>query len=452
MRYALKLILPFLGAVSFGLASFAATPQAKLPGVQGVSGSAETGKNRVATVSFAEFEQRAKLGEQLVVVFFGASLSWGANATDPQLTSYRARIAQRLEAEYPKAHFTFRDAAIGGTGSQLGVFRLDRDVLRHKPDLVFLDFSANDGINETTPESLGAYESLLRRILNEAHAPVVQVIFPFGWDVKAADFSKMKRRTAHIALANAYGTTVGDAIGLAVERLNAGAVTMEQLWPLDLVHPGDAGYQLFADAAWAAFQDGVQRKVVCALPERMLNPDTFLKQTRVCISTLGELPAGWRKGAPNRTSAYYDMLMSRWLDNEVVASNRFETKDAEGKKTFIPQQVARLKVSFRGTTVLLFGEGTTKGAKYRAYIDGTLVERMLPNIPEPLREFDSASIAARSNGNTHHVALIAENLAADQEHTLEIEPILSPETEQELRIESICVAGGEAKVFPFAAK
>ena len=402
--------------------------------------------------SFTEFDQRAKAGERLAVVFFGASLTWGANATDPQLTSYRARAAQRLEEAYPQAHFTFRDAAIGGTGSQLGVFRLDRDVLRHKPDLVFLDFSANDGINDATPETLASYESLMRRIITEARAPLVQMIFPFGWDVKFADFEKMKRRAAHIALSEAYSTTVGDAISLAVERVKAGAVTVEQIWSTDFVHPGDGGYQLFADAAWAAFQDGVKRKVVCGVPEKMMNAGTYMKQARVRISSLGELPSGWRKGVPNLTSAHYDMLMSRWLDDEVVASNRLEMKDSSGKKTLAPQQVARLKISFRGTMVLLFGEGTMKSAKYRAYIDGKLVERMLPKATEPLREFDSASISARSNGNTHHVAVIAENLAADSEHTLEIEPVFSPELEQELRIESICFAGGDARVFPFPSK
>src|SRR5438128_3337922 len=99
-----------------------------------------------ASPSFADFDRRAKAGERLNVVFFGASLTWGANATDPNLTSYRGAIARKFEAAYPKAHFHFWDAAIGGTGSQLGVFRFDRDVLSHEPDLVCLDFSANDDI------------------------------------------------------------------------------------------------------------------------------------------------------------------------------------------------------------------------------------------------------------------------------------------------------------------
>ena len=37
------------------------------------------------------------------------------------------------------------NAAIGGTGSDLGVFRLGHDVLQHEPDLVFVEFAVNDG-------------------------------------------------------------------------------------------------------------------------------------------------------------------------------------------------------------------------------------------------------------------------------------------------------------------
>ena len=52
---------------------------------------------------FAGFDAKAKAGERLNVVFFGASLTWGANATDQALTSYRARTKELLEARYPEA-------------------------------------------------------------------------------------------------------------------------------------------------------------------------------------------------------------------------------------------------------------------------------------------------------------------------------------------------------------
>ena len=403
------------------------------------------------TPSFAGFDQRATAGQRLNVVFFGASLTWGANATDPQMTSYRARVAQQMEASYPQAHFTFWDAAIGGPGSQLGVFRLDRDVLRHNPDLVFLDFSANDNIYHDTPELLASYESLVRRIITEGHAPVVQMILPFGANVQAADFDRMKRRTAHLAIAQAYHTAVGDAILLAVERVRSGATTIDALWSSDWGHPGDLGYQLFADAAWAAFQDGVNRQLVCAAPGKMLHAETYLKNSRVRLSSLGKLPPGWRCGAPNLTSAYFDMLMSRWLDDEVISSNREAVKGADGKVTLVAQAVGPLQVRFRGTMVMLFGESTLKSGKYRASIDGKPLAQLSSVEMHPPLEFDSAGLASRSKGNTHHVQVIAENLDASVDHTLVIEPLFAPDQEQELRIESVCVAGGDAKVFAFDA-
>lgn len=392
--------------------------------------------------SFTDFDKRARNGERLNVVFFGASLTWGANASDPNLTSYRGLTAGRLETAYPKARFRFWDAAIGGTGSQLGVFRLERDVLRRQPDLVFLDFTANDGIGEATPETLASYESLVRRIILEGRAPVVQVVLPFMWDVQRDHTDGLKRRDAHHAIASAYHTAIGDAVVLGQQRVKSGATTLQKLWPFDGVHPGDAGYALFADAAWQAFQDAVKARQVCATPARSLHAETYLKNARVRISTLGALPAGWRVGVPNPVSAYFDMLMSRWLDDEVIAARQ------KGETNF----VAPLKVRFSGSMVMLFGESTTQSVKYRAFIDGKLVEHKSNDGKQTLTEFDGGLLANLVKGNCHHAQVIAEGLDATKEHTLEIHPVFSGGAEQELRLESICVAGGEARVHSLASQ
>ena len=399
-----------------------------------------------ASPSFTAFDARARAGDRLTVVFYGASLTWGANATDQNYSSYRARVAARLTEKYPLARFTFHDAAIGGTGSQLGVFRLDRDVLARKPDLVFVDFTANDDINSDDPEMLASYESIIRRLVTEAQVPVVQVLFPFKWNIDRALLEKMKRRDTHTAISAAYGTGLGDAVLRVIEQVEQGGATVDTLWDTDGVHPGNAGYDLFAAAAWDGYLAAVAAKKTCAAPERMLHAPTYTKQARVRLSSLGDLPAGWRRGVPNLVSAYFDMLMSRWLDDEVIASNRREEKDSAGKKTLVPQQVAPLEVKFRGEMVLLFGEGTPKSGRYRAFIDGKLVERPVPHNKEPLREFDAASIAAPSRGNTHHVAVIASGLDPATDHTLRIEPVFDADKEQELRLESVCVAGGDARV------
>lgn len=392
-----------------------------------------------ASPSFEEFDRRAHAGERLNVVFFGASLTWGANATDPQLTSYRAQIARRLEARYPEAHFKFWDAAIGGTGSQVGVFRLERDVLAHQPDLVFLDFSANDDIYSENPDSLASYEAILRRLITEAKCPVLQVIFPFKWNVSKADMEAMKRRDAHLALSRAYHTPVGDAIAVAIARIKDGSTTLEKLWPLDGVHPGNDGYALFTDAAWTAFESAVREKQVCAAPEQMTYAGTYLHSARVPLISLGALPSGWKAGPPNVTAAHFDFLMSRWLDNVAIASR--PVAKAGNPESPAP---AHFRARFRGSMVMLLGEATKTSGRYRVRIDGELIRYTPPNTQTPVDLFDPGSFAQRIGGNGHHAQIIATGLAPAREHTLEIEPLLEPG--QELRIESICVAGGEANV------
>ncbi len=395
------------------------------------------------TDGFADFNRRARAGEKLNVVFFGASLTWGANSSNPTETSYRAVMAQRFEAAYPRAHFRFFDAAIGGTGSQLGAFRLQRDVLNHHPDLVFLDFSANDDINSDDRETLSSYEWIVRRLVAD-RVPVVQVIFPFEWNVAPGAMAKMKRRDAHLKISRAYNTGLGDAISLANKRVESKQVNIKTLWPLDGVHPGDKGYQMFADAAFAGFQEAVREKRVSRVPFKMLYDAAYVSPHRVRISQMGALPQGWRRGIPNRTSAYFDFLMSRWLDDEVIASNRREVVAADGKSEKVPQEVERLKFRFYGANVLLFGETTLQTGKYRAYIDGDLVQRF-DNQGKPVApEFDPGAFGKAINGNGHHVQVIATGLNPNVDHTLEIEPIFAADTEQELRFESVCVAGALA--------
>ncbi len=174
---------------------------------------------------FGAFDRHGQAGEPLRVVFFGGSLTWGANASDPQRTSYRALMMDYLRQRYPRAPLVFTDAAIGGTGSQLGIFRLERDVLARQPDLVFLDFTANDGLESASRPPLASYEAILRDLIGRG-IPVVQVFlgfrFNFGSSYNLAD---LPRRRDHLELAAAYQTGIGDAFPLIQARIESGVET-----------------------------------------------------------------------------------------------------------------------------------------------------------------------------------------------------------------------------------
>src|SRR3954470_10557548 len=217
------------------------------------------------SAGFVDFDRRAKGGERLNVVFFGGSLTWGANASDPQTTSWRAIVAQRLEVEYPKARFKFWDASLGGAGALVGVFRLERDVLRRKPDLVFIDFTVSEGVADLNPEELAAHEAIVNRIVQSGRAAVVQLVLPYKRDVLRGNTDGMKGRDVVIDTARRYRLGMGDALSLCQEFVKVGRVTPAQLWPLESNFPGDKAHDLFADTAWRAFMEAIQAKRVCSL-------------------------------------------------------------------------------------------------------------------------------------------------------------------------------------------
>lgn len=314
--------------------------------------------------SFAEFDRRAKAGEKLSVVFLGGSLTWSANATEPNVTGFRGLMARHLTEKYPQAHFSFHDAAIGGTGSMLAMFRLDRDVFAHKPDLVFLDFSCNDGCDTVELAPTCCYEHILRRLIG-AGIPVTQMFFSFQffWQEGKTYDECMPRRALYQRLAKAYNTPVGDSEPEVNAALAQGK-KLTDVWPIDAAHPGDYGYSLFAEAGKKAFDAAVAAGSVCVVPETPVFGDVInLRRLRIAD---GDLPAPWKRTLTYRTSAWYDGLTSRWMDDVACFSGDKATplEFAAGSSNFIA----------------FFGEGDPEALSYELAVDGKKVETFSPRL------------------------------------------------------------------------
>ena len=83
------------------------------------------------------FAKANQAGAEVKVAYLGGSIT-AQNGWRPKTLAY-------FQKTYPTAKFSETNAAIGGTGSDLGVFRLKQDVLDSKPDLMFVEFAVNDG-------------------------------------------------------------------------------------------------------------------------------------------------------------------------------------------------------------------------------------------------------------------------------------------------------------------
>lgn len=80
---------------------------------------------------------KIKGNKEITIAYLGGSIT-AAPGWRPQTTAWFTKT-------YPNAKFKEIHAAIGGTGSDLGVFRLQSDALQHNPDLLFVEFAVNDG-------------------------------------------------------------------------------------------------------------------------------------------------------------------------------------------------------------------------------------------------------------------------------------------------------------------
>lgn len=372
--------------------------------------------SRVPTgASFADFDARAKAGENLTIVFFGGSLTWSANATEPNVTGFRGLMAKYFTKKYPAAHFTFVDAAIGGTGSNLGMFRLERDVLSKKPDLVFLDFACNDGGENTVVAPTCCYEYLLREMIRRGIC-VQQMFFTFkDWTKPGAEASKVHpRRNVYLRLAKEYGTPVGDTYEMPLwKQMNAGEVPVDKVWPIDGGHPDDCGYRMFADAGIAGFENAIREEAVCRVPEKPIFGT--VKDVRRWNPVDGELPKGWTRKLTYRTSLWYDGLSSRWMGDVAAFSGL----------THSP-----LTVEAIGNFFGIFGEADERALKAEVFVDG-----------EKTASFDGCHHAGTGRLFIwRNVALDGWKDGVSRKHVFTVNPIPAGNDKGEFRIGSICTA------------
>ena len=351
--------------------------------------------------SFAEFDAKAASGEaRLNVVFFGGSFTWGAGASDPQRTSWRGLMMQYLLERYPKGNFAFHDATVGGTGSQLGVFRLERDVLSRKPDLVFLDFCANDGAWSVDPATLATYEHLLRRLVG-ANVCVVHAFFG-GKDMLGAKYDPERtfaRRTYAKRLSAAYDVPEGDLFPLLQDDWKAGKADLDRLWTQkDGTHPDDAGYRYFFDCVRLGFEDAVRRGAVSHVPAEPVFGD--VENVRRIELAKESLPAGWTRDFTLRNAAWFDGLSSRWMDEAAVFSGT---------------NAVPLRVKTRGQLVGFFGEGHPDGLSFDVIVDGKKVAHHGTKLGFGQLFVYRSSLDRDWKTNPH-----------DTERTIEIVPVVDP--------------------------
>ncbi|MBQ8201853.1 MAG: SGNH/GDSL hydrolase family protein [Clostridia bacterium] len=191
---------------------------------------------------------KAQRGEKVTIAYLGGSITEGALA-QPQTTKCYAYLSAQIFAEkyMPDAkQLTYVNAGISGTPSLLGITRLEQDVLRKKPDVVFVEFAVNDS-NDMV--SRGVYESLVRKLLMSETQPAVILIFTL-LDSGYSCQSHMQQVGKHYDLGM---ISVRDAIQ---PQIDLGKMTWRD-YSTDYAHPTNEGHAFIAGLIGHYFDNAV---------------------------------------------------------------------------------------------------------------------------------------------------------------------------------------------------
>jgi lysophospholipase L1-like esterase len=189
---------------------------------------------------------RAASGE-LRVAYLGGSIT----AAD----GWRGLTTENLRKLFPRLTVVEIAAGLPGTGSDLGVCRLETDVLRHRPDLLFVEFAVNDAA--TPPERIGrTLEGIVRQALHADPGLDLWFVYTFSTpglpDLQAGRFppaaEAMETVAAHYGIPSLHlGVEVARRIAAGTFVFRASADAAAPAFSLDGVHPTPAGHRIYAE-------------------------------------------------------------------------------------------------------------------------------------------------------------------------------------------------------------
>lgn len=193
--------------------------------------------------------EKAKAGKDVTVAYIGGSITQGAGATPINTECYAYKSYQLFQNRFASGNnVKFIKAGVGGTPSELGMLRFDRDVLRdgEKPDIVIVEFAVNDEGDETKGD---CYESLVRKILKLDWNPEVVLLF----SVFANDWNLQERLRPVGDLYDLPMVSIRDAVVEQFTRKEGRVLTKNQFF-YDMFHPSNIGHTIMADCLQYLFE------------------------------------------------------------------------------------------------------------------------------------------------------------------------------------------------------
>ncbi|MCQ2524028.1 MAG: SGNH/GDSL hydrolase family protein [Lachnospiraceae bacterium] len=197
---------------------------------------------------------KARRGEDVTLGFIGGSITQGAGAIPINTKCYARRIFEGfcdVSGRGYEDNVHYVKAGMGGTPSELGMIRYERDITKDgeiSPDLVVVEFAVNDAGDETNGR---CFDSLVRKIYNSPSKPAVVILFAVFQD----DFNLQDRLSP---VGEAYDIPMVSTKNSVSKQFylkpGQGRVISKGQYFYDCFHPTNTGHKVMADGVIKLFE------------------------------------------------------------------------------------------------------------------------------------------------------------------------------------------------------
>lgn len=314
--------------------------------------------------------ERAKAGEDVTIAYIGGSITQGAGAKPINTLCYTYRsyeaFAQMFSPNGGK-NIHYVKAGIGGTSSELGVVRYERDVTNNgevQPDLVIVEYAVNDEGDETAGV---CYESLVKKILSAKNQPAILLNFA----VFMNDFNLQDRLQPIGERYDLPMVSVKDAL---LPQYHKNMVVSKRQYFYDIFHPSNIGHHIMADCLIHLFKMVDQ--------EEMSTADINLEQQPVYGNQFSQVVCFDRKNAEEFCKIKNVGFEER--DTEVQCVER--NMDLSATPVFLDNWMNAgtkdasfsFQITCKNLLIVMKDSGDAKFGVADAYVDGKLIRSMNP--------------------------------------------------------------------------
>lgn len=182
----------------------------------------------------------------------------GGSITDPRgRERWSEYVINWLVGAYPEVTVDVENVAIGATGSDYAVFRVERDLICRNCDLIFIEYAVND--NAILPSIRNASrEGLIRKLLRGTQADLVLTYTycaPMLPQMLAGEMpdsvAELERLAEHYALNSVFMAQY------ALHEALRGVLRWEE-WLPDGLHPENTGSRYYAEPVCALLQQALK--------------------------------------------------------------------------------------------------------------------------------------------------------------------------------------------------